>query len=292
MRFPVRLLSALLLVGCSFTPPAPPAPRSSMSVNASFGKTWDAVIDVFAQRNIPIRTLERASGFVAAEVASVERVQLDQEHPWADCGRPARGFPMQPTTAFYNVRVKGDSMRSTVQVTVNWNHIVKVGAQPQPCSTKGVWESETETDIKARAEGNRIPDRPPIRSLESQKERDVTSKEPTPVSPTSPASGTVRTGASASIGAPSSEEARTQGAVAFARAKDFVGSHQWTKAEQAFREALQFDGSVAAYHAGLGSLLMTFKRWDEAEAEFSAAMLLDVDNAGYRKLLKTARAKR
>jgi Flp pilus assembly protein TadD len=71
-----------------------------------------------------------------------------------------------------------------------------------------------------------------------------------------------------------------------------MGSHQWDQAEQSFRNTLLLDGSVAKYHAGLGSLLMVLHRWDEAEAEYVAAVLLDLDNAEYRRLVKEARSRR
>jgi hypothetical protein len=266
-----------------------------MPVHASFGKTWDAVIDVYAFQNIPIRTLERASGFVAAEVATVERVPQGKKHPWADCGRMARGIKggltnpywIQPSTAFYNVRVKGDSLRSVVQVTVNWR---SPQAAPDNCSTKGVWESATEDNIRLRAEGDtsyshrrliRPNDTDDVGAGENSLQKSEAIK------PT-----VMRQGASAVIGAPTSNEAQASAQVAFARGQSLMGNHEWAKAEQSFREALQFDGSIPRYHAALGSLLMTLKRWDEAEAEFSAAMLLDVDNAEYRRLLKLARSKR
>jgi len=42
-----------------------------VEVTSSFGRAWDAVIDVFAEANTPIRTMERASGFIAAELATI-----------------------------------------------------------------------------------------------------------------------------------------------------------------------------------------------------------------------------
>ena len=71
-----------------------------------------------------------------------------------------------------------------------------------------------------------------------------------------------------------------------------MGSHEWTKAENAFRLALRLDGSIAEYHASLGELMMAMGRTVEAEAEFSAAMLIDVDNEKYRRLLKAARTRK
>jgi hypothetical protein len=287
----IFFLSAITLVGCTPKPPGAPAPHSGMSVRAPFGKTWDAVIDVFAFQNIPIRTLERASGFVAAEVTSVEMVGQGKEHPWADCGRMARGIRggftnpiyFQPTDAFYNVRVKGDSVRSTVQVTVNWKSKESI----YRCATRGVWESQTEEIIKSRAEGD-------TSSAQRQVIHPIVSEdaEPSKEGSASLEPVVVRQGASATIGAPSSADARANGAAAFAMGKSLIGNHEWQRAERSFREALKYDGSVAEYHASLGSLLMTLKRWDEAEAEFSAALLLDVDNATYRRQLKAARSKR
>ncbi|MGH9897071.1 MAG: hypothetical protein ACREA0_34765, partial [bacterium] len=58
-------------IGCGYQPPAPPMPRDATEVTASFGRTWDAVIDEFADRNIPIRTIERASGLIATELLSI-----------------------------------------------------------------------------------------------------------------------------------------------------------------------------------------------------------------------------
>jgi hypothetical protein len=51
-RFPLAL--ALLLAGCfKYQPPAPPTPRDATLVSASMGRTWDAVIDMFAATRRP-----------------------------------------------------------------------------------------------------------------------------------------------------------------------------------------------------------------------------------------------
>lgn len=99
-------------------------------------------------------------------------------------------------------------------------------------------------------------------------------------------------GAHAIIGAPSSDSARLAAPAKFAEAQRYIGSHRWEEAEAALRETLQLDGSVAKYHAALGKLLTVLRRYDEAVAEYTAATLLDLDNAEYRRLLKEARSKR
>jgi len=98
--------------------------------------------------------------------------------------------------------------------------------------------------------------------------------------------------AQAAIGAPRSETDRTAAMEAFADGNAYVGNHEWAKAEQSFQRAVLFDGSVARYHAALGSLMMLLHRWVDAQASYSAAVLLDVDNAEYRRMLKEARSRR
>jgi hypothetical protein len=136
------------------TPPAPPAPpRPAMEIVAPFGRTWDAVIDEFAAQNIPIRTMERASGFIATEQLSVPRTT----EKLADCGTDV-GVALIPHRATYNVLVRGDSTRSTVKVTVRWTSgglTYDNVTAPIECSTTGLWETRAETAIKERAEGTR-----------------------------------------------------------------------------------------------------------------------------------------
>lgn len=134
---------ALLAAACVTAPKTAPE-RVATPVSASAGKTWDAVIDIFAERNIPIRTMERASGFIAAEPALVE--QKDGER-WADCGG-ALGIKLGAERATYNVLVRGDSAHATVRATVLWD---RPGAA-QGCTTRGVWEQDFEGAVKARAE--------------------------------------------------------------------------------------------------------------------------------------------
>lgn len=95
----------------------------------------------------------------------------------------------------------------------------------------------------------------------------------------------------ATIGAPRSEDDREAARVAFIEGNAHLGNHEWAKAEQSFQQAILFDGSVAEYHAAMGSLMMLLHRWVDARASFSAAMLLDVDNPNYRRLLKEARSR-
>lgn len=140
---------ALALIGCQTVPPPPPAPRTGTAVTAGTHRTWDAVIEVFAERNIPISNMERASGFISTDQLAVDP---QSGKAYADCGL-IMGMPIPADRATYNVLVRGDSARSTVKVTVRFT---QGGRSNDPqlieCSTRGTWETEFEADVKRRAE--------------------------------------------------------------------------------------------------------------------------------------------
>lgn len=141
-----RLLlgSIVLLAGCtSYTPPTPPAPRDATPVSASAGHTWDAVIEIFAARNIPIRTIERVSGLIVTDNLNVG----PEGKEWADCG----GADIGPTHGTFNVLVRGDSTRSMVKATVRWSLYVSQAADAE-CSTSHEWERGFEDQVKQQAE--------------------------------------------------------------------------------------------------------------------------------------------
>ncbi|HEY4573845.1 MAG TPA: hypothetical protein VIJ26_07785 [Thermoanaerobaculia bacterium] len=146
MKLRVPAVVCVLLAGCStYKPPPPPTPRDASLVAASIGQTWDAVIDLFATRNIPIRTIERASGLIVTDALRVgqEGVTL------ASCGTE-NGKVLPPDRATYNVLVRGDSTLATVRTTVLWTRT----AEPTvpECTSTYAWERGLETEVKALAE--------------------------------------------------------------------------------------------------------------------------------------------
>lgn len=158
----VAFLPLLLQASCiaSYVPPTTAAaPRVGTEVSASFGKTWDAVIDVFAERNIGIKTLDRSSGLVVAENGSVRPAD---GKAWADCGKfpsAMRGSPAEAATiasvATFNILVRGDSTRATVKATVQFSAPALKTVMNQPngeCVSLGIWEQGVEDQIKIRAQ--------------------------------------------------------------------------------------------------------------------------------------------
>jgi len=91
------------------------------------------------------------------------------------------------------------------------------------------------------------------------------------------------------IGDAASDSARAAAVQVFEDGKIYLARHEWGQAGEYFQKAILLDGSVAAYHAALGSVHMIFERWAEAEAEYTAASLIDVTNNEYRQRLLEAR---
>jgi hypothetical protein len=146
------LFTVACLCGC--TPPNP-APRPAIGptkVAAPFSKTWNAVVDILAERNIPVKTLDRASGFVAAEMTGVAPGDIGKLA--SGCGgfwdAMANGGGAPAGVARYNILVRGDSIASTVKVTAQFTELIS-GTTKQ-CATKGVFEAPFQEDVKARAE--------------------------------------------------------------------------------------------------------------------------------------------
>lgn len=141
--------------GCVPTPPAAPTPHNGVDIGASFGRTWDAVIDEFARNNIPIKTIDRSSGLIATDALKVGPSLAEA----ADCGKDAVAGTVYPTDATYNALVRGDSSHATLRITVRWTRIGKsreLGDRSivnEECSTRATWETSLEQKIKQAAEG-------------------------------------------------------------------------------------------------------------------------------------------
>jgi beta-barrel assembly-enhancing protease len=94
------------------------------------------------------------------------------------------------------------------------------------------------------------------------------------------------------IGAPISDSARVAAVAEYAVGRVYFDRHEWGKAETAFKHTLQLDGSLAEYHASLGSVEMVLEKWEEAEAEYTAASMIDLSNQAYREQILEARRRK
>ena len=136
------------LLGCSPVPPKTYPTPEPASISASFGRTWDAIIEHFAAQSVPIRTIERASGIIVTDEMSVTSGYASV---WADCGMDVLGTPVPANRASYNVLVRGDSSASSVRVTATFR-VLNAASAPYGCVSRGAYEKELLLTVKASAE--------------------------------------------------------------------------------------------------------------------------------------------
>lgn len=149
----------ILLTGCLVKPqPAPLAPApppdsiATTEIAAPPEETWRAVVAVFADRDIPIPQVQRANGAIAAAMFSVPG---RSGAGWAECGT-SLGLIVPPDRATYHVLVGGKGATSTTTVLVRFTAKPRSPEETRrECTTKGVWERELASDIRARAEASR-----------------------------------------------------------------------------------------------------------------------------------------
>jgi hypothetical protein len=121
-------------------------------VGASFAATWEATVDLFAEQNIQIKTIDRSSGILVAERASIGATT----QKLADCGTDM-GIDLRPTSVTYNVLVRGDSSAATLRVNARWVRVgmgrgLRTDTVSEECGSTGLWETDFERDVKTRAE--------------------------------------------------------------------------------------------------------------------------------------------
>jgi predicted Zn-dependent protease len=159
-----------------------------------------------------------------------------------------------------------------------------------PVESRVTRDPSPSPDLSQRPLGTPLAARPdPARSAVPHDSAPPTTQNQAAKVPEREARGEGGTAAIAIVGAPRNEQDRAAAAVGYRDAQMFMHRHEWLKAEKQLRLTVRLDGSVAAYHAALGSVLIVLQRGAEAEAAYSAAVLLDPDNDEYRRRLKQAR---
>jgi uncharacterized lipoprotein len=124
-------------------------------VDGDFERTWDAVIEVFAERNWFIQNLEKDSGLIATDWMS-----LDLHSPYADCGTP--GFvTIMGRSIRFNVllREDGNATSVTVNVAVVEMQSNSYGLQRVDCTSTGRVERLIHDQVKRALSGRRTSSR-------------------------------------------------------------------------------------------------------------------------------------
>jgi hypothetical protein len=181
MRFAATIV-LVTLTACGSQPRRPPqaypepAPvRSDLAA----GTLWSAAVDVATQARLPLGTFARESGYLAADRAPLPEPAVGE---WWDCGDLPRGHAV-PVWRWFDERdslppdstmlapgvVSGvvaiaivplgrQGATSHVRVTVSALEVrPSTGAWPQPCTSKGGFETMLAERIVARARELRAP---------------------------------------------------------------------------------------------------------------------------------------
>jgi hypothetical protein len=140
------------------------AQSGQMLVDASFNRTWDAIVDLFARRQIPLRRLDRDSGLIATESVPVSGTLATN---WAACrdtagasasppggAPPPLETPVPPTHARYEIEIQGDSTQSTIRATAYWT-----APTPADCTSNGTWEAAFEKEVRKQVAVGMMPPR-------------------------------------------------------------------------------------------------------------------------------------
>ena len=136
--------------------------RMQTGVDASVAKTWSAVIAQFAERNIPVATLDEKKGLLVSKTMNAGTRRCASGGVCADttyysCGSTVGiagrvDYPAQ--TVDYEARVRGDSTKSTVTVTAIYTSDLMDGRSHvhHDCESQGRFEGEIEKAVKLKAE--------------------------------------------------------------------------------------------------------------------------------------------
>ncbi|MCY3988853.1 MAG: hypothetical protein OXF94_09730 [Gammaproteobacteria bacterium] len=168
-------LAAIVFSGCATQEEfiAPDFDRAK-EFSGTKDKVWEAVIDYFAGRNIPIKTLEKDSGLIYAEtlIASVGYGETGDFFRYAACPKKWSVVYVGPATVSVNVLVTDiQSGDDSVSVQVNTRHRVLANVyavlatvpQTVECSSSGYIEGAIHNHVEEYLRTS-TPIRPPMES--------------------------------------------------------------------------------------------------------------------------------
>ncbi len=109
-RFLGTVVVCLALVACATTPVARQI-QNSFPVDKPFDSVWTAVIETFAELNLPILNMEKASGLITTDWIKMDDPQM------SDCGKRGVMTAEQGRVVKFNVFVK--RVGETCEMKVN-----------------------------------------------------------------------------------------------------------------------------------------------------------------------------
>jgi uncharacterized lipoprotein len=142
-KIATSIFICLVLISCA-TAPAPRMIQNSFSIDQPFDKIWPAVIEVFAELNLPIMNMEKDSGLITTDWIQFTGHEANR---FMDCGRLGATTEIDKRGKF-NVYVKKIS-DTACEMKVNsvFEHTITpaLGMGPlvtSPCVSNGKLEAE------------------------------------------------------------------------------------------------------------------------------------------------------
>jgi hypothetical protein len=146
----ILLILLVLLIPSCIQPYRPPVSNydivKSSAINKTFNEVWTKIISWFAENNIPIRILNKESGYISTYSESIADYKLSI----ADCGNPSDYNFLCDIHTSFNIVVEKIS-DNTTKITINimftgWecssqNDIIKKLTKLN-CLSTGVLEKE------------------------------------------------------------------------------------------------------------------------------------------------------
>ncbi len=134
-------VAALLMVGCAaYTPPQKHDFDKTKSFNKDYDAVWNKIIGFFASKNIPIKTVDKNSGFITTEYDL-----LTNPFWYMDCGE---GGSKTQARATINLTATKEGDKTTVTVNTFFScHLKYMGATTGAdnridCVSNGRFEKE------------------------------------------------------------------------------------------------------------------------------------------------------
>lgn len=135
MKKTTILLGLFLIIGCGGIKPEFHDFEKKRVINGNFDSVWSAVIEIFAEENIPITNIEKASGLIVSDKIFVEALNCD-------CGKEAilgGEYNIGGCTGMFNVFVKKvDMSKTTVMITAKYISRMPAG---KSCTSTGTLET-------------------------------------------------------------------------------------------------------------------------------------------------------
>lgn len=157
LSFVILFLFAIGCSGSRYTAPSEYTVEKERVINKSFESVWQASVEYFATHNIPIKNIDKSSGFISTEFS----LSINDAAKYIDCGKGDNSFSgkievVNPVGNFNFLAKSIDDKSTKVSInsffssTVNQykyegllsTNYVLVGSTKTECKGKGVLEKE------------------------------------------------------------------------------------------------------------------------------------------------------